>query len=229
MADSIAKDMVGLPMGLLIAQPIIEVAKGQSELCRTYLDTLLRLAFTSGNKAGDDNTDTKKGNKSNDSKKPAVQKTRTIEFHLQRPVVDEKTGNVNMVDCKVQAPLLALVPLPAFTMDEATVRFSMEVKSQELEKSTSSAETSTGISGSFWGFKAQISGKVSTNREHTRSTDKSAKYEIFARAVQHEPPEGMAKLSAIFASVIEPMALSTSTASNNTHSKEKPSQGEDDK
>lgn len=182
---TVTKDLVGLPLGLLISQPIIEVAKGQAELCHVYLDTLLQLAFTA-------NTD-------------KTMETRVITFQLNRPVVQED-GSVKMVSCQVQAPLLALVPLPAFTMEEATVRFSMELKSQEVEKDTSSASAETSGGFSAWGFTAKISGKVSTDREHTRSTDKSAKYEIYAHAVQHEPPEGMARLNAIFASVIEPIS-----------------------
>lgn len=183
MAD-ITKDMEGLPLGLLIAQPIIEVAKGQTELCKVYLDSLFKLAFVNG-KDGE---------------------ARTINFKLKRPVVGAN-GESKMMDCEVQAPLLALVPLPAFTMDEATVKFSMELKSQDITKTNDSAESSFAAGFSNWGFSAQINGKVSAARENTRTTDKSAKYEIFARAVQQQPVEGMAKLSSIFASVIEPVTV----------------------
>lgn len=181
---NLAKDIVGLPLGLLISQPIIEVAKGQAELCHVYLDTLFQLAFTQG--------------------KDQAMEAKVISFTLNRPVVGDN-GETKLVSCQIQAPLLALVPLPAFTMDEATVRFSMEIKSQEVEKDSTSTEAGGSASFSAWGFKAQISGKVSTDREHTRSTDKSAKYEIYAHATQQQPAEGMAKLSSIFASVIEPI------------------------
>ncbi|MCI9264974.1 MAG: DUF2589 domain-containing protein [Oscillospiraceae bacterium] len=181
MADTV-KSMVGLPLGMLISQPIIEVAKGQAELCRVYLNTLFELAFVNG-KDGE---------------------AKTIKFTLQRPVVDEE-GNTQMTQCEVQAPLLSLVPVPSFTMDETTVRFNMEVKSQEVSKDTSSAESQTSGSFSAWGFKASISGKVASSSERTRSTDQSAKYELYARAVQQPPAEGMAKLTSIFASVIEPI------------------------
>jgi hypothetical protein len=91
-------------------------------------------------------------------------------------------------------------------MDEATVRFTMEVKEQSLAKSESTSTGSAEFSySSPWGFNAKLSGSVTTKSENTRSTDQSAKYEIFARAVQQPPAEGMAKLTTIFASVIEPM------------------------
>lgn len=178
----VMKSIVGLPLGMLIAQPIIEVARGQAELCRVYLNTLLELAFVNGKDGA----------------------AKTINFTLQRPVVDED-GNTNLVECQIQAPLLSLVPVPAFTMDETTVKFNMEVKSQEVSKDTSSAETKATGSFSAWGMKASISGKVASSKENTRTTDQSAKYELFARAVQQQPAEGMAKLTSIFASVIEPI------------------------
>ena len=182
MAENVTKDMQGLPLGLLIAQPILEVAKGQAELCKVYLDSLFKLAFVNG-KDGD---------------------AKVITFNLNRPVVNEN-GETHMVACQVQAPLLALVPLPSFTMDEATVRFSLEVKTQEVSKAGTDDESTATGGYSGWGFHADISGKVSSHTENTRSTDKSAKYEIYARAVQQQPVEGMAKLSSIFASVIEPI------------------------
>ena len=52
-----------------------------------------------------------------------------ITFTLQRPVVDED-GNTHMTECEIHAPLLSLVPVPSFTMDEATVRFNMEVRTR---------------------------------------------------------------------------------------------------
>ena len=90
-------------------------------------------------------------------------------------------------------------------MDEATVRFTMEVKEQVVDKSNSSATSKVDTGMSFWGFHAQISGNVTAGSEHTRTNDQSAKYEIYARAAQQAPAEGMAKLSTVFASVIEPI------------------------
>lgn len=191
---SIANNFAGLPIGLLIAQPIIEVAKGQAELCNVYLDQLFKLAFKTMPK--DDGS--------------AVQ-TRTIKFTLNRPVVDKDSGKTTVQAMEVEAPLIALVPIPAFTMEEATVRFNMEVKDSVAEKTTSSEETEFESSFGAWGFSASISGKVAASKENTRQSDQSAKYEIYARAIQQPPAEGMAKLSTIFASAIEPITAGSSS------------------
>lgn len=192
---AISDNFTGLPIGLLICQPLIEVAKGQAELCNVYLDQLFRLAFKT---------------MPNLEKGEAVE-TRTVKFKLNRMVVDATSGDTKPVTVVVEAPLLALVPVPAFTMEEATVNFTMEVKDSTSDKLTQSDESTLQSSLSAWGFSTTISGKVTTSRENTRTSDKTAKYDIYARAAQQPAAEGMAKLSSIFASVIEPITTSGST------------------
>lgn len=185
MADDIASNFAGLPLGLLVCTPIIEVAKGQAELCRVYLEYVQKLAYVDG--------DASKG------------EVNILKFTLNRPVTDG-SGNMDKESVEVEAPLLSLVPVPAFTMDEATVAFSMEVKESVVDTSSSSKEVDATASYSFWGFHGSISGKVSTQSGHTRQSDQSAKYDITARAVQQPPAEGMAKLTSIFAATMEPIA-----------------------
>lgn len=175
--------LAALPIDHLICSPIIAVANGQAELCKVYLDNLFRIAFKKGDKGTEVNS---------------------ISFTLPRTIVSPE-GDVQEVEMQVEAPLLSLIPVPAFTMDEATVRFSMEIKDVLSTKDSSSSEVITDAGFSKWGFHANITGKVSTTRENTRTSDKTAKYEIYARAVQHEPAEGMAKLTSLFASIIEPI------------------------
>ena len=192
---AISDNFTGLPIGLLICQPLIEVAKGQAELCNVYLDQLFRLAFKS----------------MPDLEKGEAVEARTVKFKLNRMVVDAASGETKPVTVDVEAPLLALVPVPAFTMEEATVNFTMEVKDSTSDKLTKSDESTLQSSLSAWGFSTTISGKVTTSRENTRTSDKTAKYDIYARAAQQPAAEGMAKLSSIFASVIEPVASSGSS------------------
>lgn len=185
MADEVSKSFETLPIEQLICAPILAVAQGQSQLCRVYLDYLYELAFE---KDGDGKSD----------------KTRVIKFNLNRTIITPD-GDVKVQPITVEAPLLSLVPVPSFTMDETTVRFTMEVKEVSTSKITSASDVSASSSFSLWGFKANVSGKVTTSSENTRSSDHSAKYEIYARAVQQQPTEGMAKLTQLFASVIEPI------------------------
>lgn len=162
--DDIAQQFAGLPMGLLICQPILEAAKGQMALCQVYIETLMTLAYL-------DPSDPSKG-------------CRTLPFTFDRLIIDKVTGKEDVKTMTVNAPLISLVPLPAFTMDEVTVDFSMQVSEATVDTSSQSSSVTTTESMNFWGFNSSITGTVSSDRSHTRNTDNSAKYQIHARAVQ---------------------------------------------
>ena len=149
---AISDNFTGLPIGLLICQPLIEVARGQAELCNVYLDQLFRIAFKT----------------MPDLTKAEAVEARTVKFKLNRMVVDAASGQTKPVQVEVEAPLLALVPVPAFTMEEATVNFTMEVKDSAADKLSETSEGSMESSLSVWGFSSTISGKVTTSRENTR-------------------------------------------------------------
>lgn len=168
---AISDNFTGLPIGLLICQPLIEVAKGQAELCNVYLDQLFRLAFKT---------------MPNLEKGEAVE-TRTVKFKLNRMVVDATSGDTKPVTVEVEAPLLALVPVPAFTMEEATVNFTMEVKDSTSDKITQSDESTLQTSLSAWGFSTTISRARSrpAGRTRARATRRPS---TTSTPVQHSSP-----------------------------------------
>lgn len=175
---------MGLPLGVLLSQPILEAARSQAALCQVYLETLFQLAYVEG--------DPEKG-------------TRCIDFTFQRQVIDKETGAESTRAFTVSAPLLSLVTLPSFTMDEATVDFDMEVHDQTLTSRAPDPSSATKEGLGYWGYNGAITGKVSAGKDHTRATDNTAKYTLHARAVQQPPSEGMAKLTSLFAASIEPV------------------------
>ncbi len=187
---SITKQFAGLPLGLLISQPIIEAAKAQLALCQVYINTLFEMAF--------DNPQEKDASK---------RTTRTIKFTFDRLILDKETGKQTTKTMTLNVPLLSLVPLPAFTMDEITVDFDMEVKESSIDTDKSHTDFGSTENFSFWGCNASITGNISSDSSHTRQTDNSAKYSIHARAVQQPPSEGMAKLTALFAQSMEPIEM----------------------
>lgn len=179
----VADQFAGLPIESLICGPIVAAAKGQQELTAVYIDGIKKLAYDKDNK------------------------TNTLDFTYDRPVIKaDKTFDTQQ--CTLKAPLLSLVPVPAFTMDELVVDFEMEVKSSEMKDDKTHEDVSTNVSYSSWfGLDASITGNVSSDSEHKRQTDSSASYKIHARAVQQPPSEGMAKLTALFAQSMEPIPL----------------------
>lgn len=183
--NDVTQQFAGLPIESLICAPIIAAAKGQQELTAVYIDGIKKLAYT------DETSKT----------------TNTLDFQFQRPVVGADKKVVPQT-CKVSAPLLSLVPVPAFTMDELTVDFDMEIKNSELQDDKTHKDASSTVKYNSWfGLDASITGNVSSDSEHRRQTDSSATYKIHARAVQQPPAEGMEKLTSLFAQAMEPIVV----------------------
>lgn len=184
-AGNEAQKFAGLPIESLICKPIIAAAQGQQELTAIYIDTVKKLAYQDGSSGA----------------------TNELSFQMQRPVVGQD-GSITKQDYTIEAPLLSLVPVPAFLVDELTVDFEMEVKESTLDSNKTHADASVTVKyKSWWGLDAQITGNVSSDSEHKRTTDNSATYKIHARAIQQPPSEGMAKLTALLSQGMEPMKV----------------------
>lgn len=190
-SKSITNSFVGLPLETLIGTPFIAAAKAQQELTATYVETVWDLAY--GKKTDKDD-----------------KKINTLDLTIERPIISQDGSNVNVKKFTVSAPILSLVPVPAFTMDEVVVDFDMEVKNSEIstEKSSEGIESTLGYK-SFWGVSASIKGNVTADSEHKRETDTSATYKIHARAVQHPAASGMEKLTDLLTQAMEPIMVNT--------------------
>lgn len=189
--ENVAAQFTNLPIGELICTPFIEMAKGQAQLCEVYIQTLFKLAYTDPEKAagGGDNT------------------TRALQFSYTRPVVDETNGTVTPTKFTIDAPLLSLVPIPAFALDSADVNFNMEVNVANSKTDTTSSSLDTNVSFGFWKVKGSIAGKVSNSNTMTSNSSSKATYTISAHAVQQPAAEGMAKLTSLLAETMEPITM----------------------
>lgn len=187
-SKSITNSFIGLPLETLIGTPFIAAAKAQQELTATYVETVWDLAYGK-------NTD---------------KKINTLDLTIERPIISNDGSKVENKKFTVSAPILSLVPVPAFTMDEVVVDFDMEVKNSEIstEKNSAGIESTLGYK-SFWGVSASIKGNVTADSEHKRETDTSATYKIHARAVQHPAASGMEKLTDLLTQAMEPIMVNT--------------------
>jgi hypothetical protein len=189
--NDVVQQFRDLPMGMLLCEPVMQVARGQSALCDVYLENIKKLAYKDYDPSkGDDQ-----------------QVTNVISFTYDKPIMDKVSGKVSSHTFKVDAPLISLVPLPAFMMEELTVAFTMEVHITDTVTTESKESVQTSASFSFWEFSASIQGSVSSDTTHTRTTDNTAKYELHLRAAQQPPSEGMAKLTSLFAQAMEPIEM----------------------
>lgn len=192
--DKLSSYFTNLPIGQLICTPFIELAKGQAELCGVYVDTLFKLAFEKPaeakyNSEGSGNT------------------TRILKFVYERPIVTESTQTVETKKFEINAPLLSLVPIPAFLIDSADVNFNMEVNIATEEKKESSGSAEANVKFGFWGMSGNIEGKVSSSSNVTNARSQKATYTISAHASQQPAAEGMSKLTALLAETMEPIQV----------------------
>ena len=156
----IAQMMGGLPMNELIGAPLTSVVDAQRDLAKTMVNYVNEIGYADG--AG------------------KSEEARMLKFKLTKPVITDDA--VTTTNIEMQAPVLGLLPMPALLVDKIAIDFQMEVTAASTSKSNTSAEASTEVSGGFWRVKAKVSGKVSTARENTRSTNQTAKYQVHVEA-----------------------------------------------
>lgn len=92
-------------------------------------------------------------------------------------------------------PLLSIVNIPSFDIDEAFITFDMEVKEVTASKETTDAKTEIDNSTSFSLFGI---------KESSRNTDTSSKYHIEVRTKSNHIAEGLSKVIDILNSIIVP-------------------------
>ena len=180
--DNVASKLVGESIGDLEGAPLDAVCDPQKRLPQSAFEFMQEIGF---NEEG---------------------KTRMVEFNLQRPI----EGSTTPQDITVQAPFIGLVPLPNLLIDDVQVDFQMEVTATETSTEKSSTEGSSSANanfkfGCFGGGSVNVSGKVSSSRENTRSTNQTAKYQVHVSARQQRQTEGLSKLMDIMASCVEPL------------------------
>ena len=188
----IADQFAGLPIEELIVSPIVGMAKGQAKLNEVTWKYISEVAFVKDEKTG-------------------VTSARSLDVEMNRVVTNGETGEQEIQKLYNKVPMLPLVPLPSLAITSADIEFSMEVKTSEASKDTVATENSyeASASGRWWGmsFSAKVAGKVATNKENTRSTDNSAKYNVKVHAEQLPATEGMLKLSDYLTQMLEPSLI----------------------
>ena len=187
-ANNIADNFKGLPMRELIGGPLFAAAESQEKLASIAWDYYQKLAY-----------DTK------DDGTPDTEKTRLLKFELERPIVQGGVVSSENNKVKVSAPFIGLVPIPSLLIDRIDIDFQMEVTETNTHKDQSDESLSTDISSKWFGVNVGISGKVSSSRENTRSSNQTAKYQVHVTASQQRQSEGLSKLMDIMAACIEPI------------------------
>lgn len=200
MAEKMADNFKGLPMGDLIGGPLMAACDAQVRMANATADFIKVVGFLPPTKEGE-----------------AFGAVRTATFKFTRPTggAPNAEGVSPTEDVTLDVPLLAIVKVPALAIKTVDVTFDMEVKSSETTKESDSKELKVGLEASAgWGpfsAKLSVSGSVASHKENTRSTDQSAKYHVAVHASDDGMPEGLARVLDIMNSAIAPKRITAGT------------------
>ncbi len=195
----------GLPMEDLIGAPLTAACDAQVRLAKATANFINTVGFDAEKDPQDDTKFTGK------------MIPRQVDFAFFRPVGkmdDDGEGNqtAKVERVAISVPFLALVNVPALSIKSVDITFDMEIKTSESETSGTAAEASlkATVGGGWGGFSASVSvkGSVSTHKESTRSTDKSAKYHVEVHARDDGMPEGLSRVLDMLQSAIAPVGIS---------------------
>ena len=190
---SIADQVKGLPIGTLIAEPLLGAAKAQGQLAHTTEQFIKDIGLE------DD------GN--------GKLKARTVEFDYDAPVQSKDANGAittSIEHRKLRVPLLSVIQTPNLGVKKATVDFDMEVKSSTQDTSSINTKTDLGVKYDNWWspVKVNLNASISTKSENIRKTDNSAKYTVHVEARDDGAPEGLMKVLDILGAAIQPVPVS---------------------
>jgi len=184
----IADQFKGLPMSDLISQPLLAAAKAQGQLSNVTQQFIKDVGLKENNGSFE---------------------ARSVDFKFKSPVTDKK-GNTTLADNDLSVPLLSIVNVPNLSVKQATVDFTMEVKSSSCDTTKSSTDASVSTTAKYKAWWSPVSVEMtasvatSNSHENVRKTDNSAKYDVHVEARDDGPPEGLMKVLDILNSAIVP-------------------------
>lgn len=182
----IAQQFAELPMGALIGGPLKAIIEAQTAAAVATADFIKNIGFKEGP----------------DKVKEAVM----VSFKYQQPI-QGSDGTVSMTPAQIDAPLLAIMPIPCLLVSEARIAFQMTVTQSECSEKATEGSAELGFEAGWGWGKVKVSGKISHKESQTRKTDTSAKYDVEVKAAQAPVPEGLHRILDIFADAVKPKLL----------------------
>lgn len=197
MAETIANQFSGLDMAALIGGPLKAACDAQTMLARSTLNFIEEVGLEAPDANG-------------------VRKVRTANFSFDRAADQTGDGKPASEKVEMNVPLLAIVNVPALSIDVVDVTFDMEVKSSTSSESSSDKngelEANAGLKIGPFSMNVKIKGSIACHEKNTRSSDNSAKYHVQVHASQQKTPEGLMRMLDIISSAVAPSSVSRNEA-----------------
>lgn len=139
------------------------------------------------------------------------QVVRTVGFSFTRSANGDDGSGPASEKVEMNIPLLAMVKVPALSIELVDITFDMEVKSSEtqseIDDKKGELEAEMGLKVGPFSMTAKVKGSISSHKENTRKSDNSAKYHVQVRATQGEMPEGLSRVLDILNTAINPTSI----------------------
>ena len=201
--SNISDQFKGLPIGELIANPLISAAQAQGKLAGITKDFIEEVGLQ--NVGTDD--------------KPVL-KARTVDFAYDAIVEhkDPQSGETTtkVEPRKMQVPLLSVVNTPNLSVKNVKIDFDMKVQSSSEHKDSTSVKVDTSVKYKAWWspVSASMTASVANKSENTRKSDNSARYTVHCEARDDGAPEGLMKVLDILGDAIKPTTPNLSSSSS---------------
>jgi hypothetical protein len=194
--SSISDQFKGLPIGELIANPLIAAAQAQGKLAGITEQFIEEVGLQK-----DPNDSTKLQARTVKFGYDAVVEKKTTD-----PTTGEETTTTVAEPRSMNVPLLAIVNTPSLSVKQVKIDFDMKVQSTSENKSSTSANVSTKANYKAWWspVSASVTASVGSKSENTRKTDNSARYTVHCEARDDGAPEGLMKVLDILGDAIKP-------------------------
>ena len=190
--SSISDQFKGLPIGELIANPLIAAAQAQGKLAGITEQFIKEVGLQDNN---------------------GQLTARTVDFDYDA-IVETKSTDAQGVETTttsaeprtMKVPLLAIVNTPNLSVKDVTIDFDMKVQSTSENKSSTTANVTTSAKYKAWWspVSASMTASVGSKSENTRKTDNSARYTVHCQARDDGAPEGLMKVLDILGDSIKP-------------------------
>lgn len=191
--SSIADQFKGLPIGELIANPLVAAATAQGKLAAVTEQFIEEVGLEKGD--GD------------------TLKARTVDFDYDAIVEQKKTAEdgtettTTVVEPRsMKVPLLSIVNTPALSVKNVTIDFDMKVQTSSENKSETSASSEFSAKYKAWWspVRSSFTASVANKSTNTRKSDNSARYTVHCEARDDGAPEGLMKVLDILGDAIKP-------------------------
>jgi hypothetical protein len=200
MAD-IPASLKQLPLEHIIGAPLEAAIKAQAMSSRTSVEFIQEVGLTR-DAAGN-------------LKAVSVdfQFDRTLEEVVQPPGTPPPAPitNFRLVPSRLSVPLLAIVDVPAFRINDMTIDFEYHIRDIETTTSETELGIEAKVEAQFWFVKVEVKGSYKSKTANVRETDQSTTLRITVHASQQTIPEGLSRVLDMLHEQLQVVPLSTGT------------------